>query len=149
MTAGEKVGVRRMVNVTIDRLERASVKRHDMGSRYSRLLRLLWRKTPMRVEQNNNADLRPEAEPITRLGGQQSSQEFDLSAMVPHQFINHSAFSWLDLDAVGNFATQNNSVVPSLSGSMGDLMDDPGEMDDLTLFTDYRWLNDDNPNMIF
>jgi len=62
-------------------------------------------------------------------------------------------FSWLDLGAAWSFATQNNSIS---GGSAGELeleehMIGENGMSpfDMGLLTDYRLLNEDNPNLIF
>lgn len=58
-------------------------------------------------------------------------------------------FSWLDLGATWSFATQNNSASGSAGGEEDILGGDglnPFEMD---VLTDYRLLNDDNPNWMF
>src|SRR4051794_25132026 len=46
MTDEERTGVRGMINQTIERLQMVSVGANHMGSRYARLLQLLWRKAP-------------------------------------------------------------------------------------------------------
>lgn len=48
MSQEERSEVPEMISQTIDRLERASIDKSHMGSRYARLLRLLWRKSPPR-----------------------------------------------------------------------------------------------------
>lgn len=70
-----------------------------------------------------------------------------------------AGFSWLDLGATWNFATQNGNA--SSSGSQGDM--DDGSLGgfgegvgwkgeggfDLGVLTDYSLLEGDNPNLIF
>lgn len=67
-------------------------------------------------------------------------------------------FSWLDLGATWNFATQNGSGDTGSSGSAGDLTDAEGGMGGnemspfdmgLGLLNDYSLLEGDNPNLIF
>jgi len=63
-----------------------------------------------------------------------------------------TGFSWLDLGATWNFATQNGNN--SSSGSTGDLQDEGlgiNELSpfDMSLLTDYSLLEGDNPNLIF
>jgi hypothetical protein len=144
MTPTEKGGVRRMINETIDRLERAGVNRNHMGSRYSRLLHLLWRKVPSKHDETSNGQVRDDIGRAKPVEDNPVPQAFETSPLA-----NHGAFSWLDLEAVGNFATRNNSVSGSFDGVLEDLMGELGGVSDTTLFTDYRWLSDDNSNMFF
>src|SRR5258708_7418187 len=51
MTEEERTGVRRMIDQTIARLQKASVGANHMGSRYARLIQLLWRKAPIPTDQ--------------------------------------------------------------------------------------------------
>ena len=76
----------------------------------------------------------------------------------PQQHQNQNrTFSWLDLGATWNFATQNGSGTGSNSGSLGemDVDEEHGMWDqglgplDIGLMTDYSVLEGDNPNLIF
>ena len=60
-------------------------------------------------------------------------------------------FSWLDLGATWNFATQNNSVSGGSAGELDDVMlNDTGMSPfDMGILTDYSLLEGDNPNLIF
>lgn len=49
MSEEERTSVPELISNTINRLERASVDKSHMGSRYARLLKLLWRKSPPRA----------------------------------------------------------------------------------------------------
>lgn len=162
MTDEERAGVRRMINQTIERLQKASVGANHMGSRYARLLQLLWRKAP---KPTNHSQDTPYPQSIdSRLQAPQNTPGFDQNYMgnngmsiTPVGFNPPptGTFSWLDLGATWNFATQNNSV----GGSSGDLDDvvveggsgsgmSPFDMD-MSLLTDYSLLEGDNPNLIF
>jgi hypothetical protein len=169
MTDEERLGVRHMINQTIERLQKASVGANHMGSRYARLLQLLWRKPPKR--NGRVGDLRHQSidgrfnTPATINPNDNSQpQNFDPnnfnSGMGGMGGINApingtgSGFSWLDLGATWNFATQNGGN--SSSGSAGDPADDGMGLDpnglspfDLGMLTDYNLLEGDNPNLIF
>lgn len=169
MTDEERLGVRHMINQTIDRLQKASVGANHMGSRYARLLQLLWRKPPKRNGRvgdlrNQSIDGRFNTPATINPNDNSQPQNFD-----PNNFnggmggmggmnapINGSGsgFSWLDLGATWNFATQNGGN--SSSGSAGDPADDGTGLDanglspfDLGMLTDYSLLEGDNPNLIF
>ena len=104
--------IRRMITDTIDRLQKASAHSNDVGDRYSRLIKLLWRKPPGRGSIAEGAE-------TTRPTTAQANDTIDQ----PNQMVNDTAnnvnsFSWLDLGAVGDFALTNNE---SLSGSFDGL----------------------------
>ena len=163
MTDDERIGVKRMINQTIERLQKASMGNNHMGSRYARLLQLLWRKAPKRTDpadahrQSIDTRMQPprqNQDPNNPPGFDPSQQQFNMGM---NQMGGISApaapgtFSWLDLGATWNFATQNNSG--SLSGSsaeMDDVSFDTGMSPfDMSLLTDYSLLEGDNPNLIF
>jgi hypothetical protein len=91
MTEEERTGVRHMINLTIERLEKASVGANHMGSRYARLLRLLWRKPPKR-----NGGREPQ---------QQATINSRMNAQLPQDLSSN------------NF--QNQQFDPNYSGPMG------------------------------
>ncbi|KAB8237269.1 uncharacterized protein BDW43DRAFT_297640 [Aspergillus alliaceus] len=100
MTNGEEVKARDLVTRTTDVLKRASAGPDDIGSRYSRLLELLWR---------------PKAAAIASPAGTHQSTDFQVqSNNVSHrlpeqnsymQFSPANDFSWLDLEAVGDYVS--------------------------------------------
>ena len=156
MTDEERTGVRRMINQTIERLQKASVGANHMGSRYSRLLQLLWRKHP---KANGRRDSMHPQSIDNRLQGNETGETsgapgFNSNGfngmgmggvgMPPHP---PNTFSWLDLGATWTFATQTDSV----SGSGTDLDDVSGvsPFGDINMLTDYALLDVDNPNLIF
>jgi hypothetical protein len=107
--------VRRTINVTIDRLQRSSVSPDSIGNRYARSLFLLWRKTPQGVvekQQNDSAQTAASGVPAldpAMTGGHQpggGTRGPDLSG-----------FSWRDLDALGQFITNDLSVTDSMLAS--------------------------------
>ncbi|KAL3420567.1 C6 transcription factor [Phlyctema vagabunda] len=161
MTEEERTGVRRMINQTIDRLQKASVGPNHMGSRYSRLIQMLWRKPPKANQdatRHQSIDGRlkaPENElPTTILNVYNPNTAFDMGMTnMATTNVPNGTFSWLDLGATWNFATQNNntSVSGGSTGEMDDMMGVDTGMSpfDMSLLTDYRLLDGDNPNFIF
>ncbi|KAF2173880.1 hypothetical protein M409DRAFT_16149 [Zasmidium cellare ATCC 36951] len=110
--------VKRLISDTMDNLQKSSACPNDVGERYSRLIRLLWRKPPGRgsIAEPNDITRPGTAQP----GGQgvpnRSAEPVPMEAAPPS--INQ--FSWLDLGAVGDFAVENNN---SIAGSMMDNLD--------------------------
>ncbi|KFZ07856.1 hypothetical protein V502_09689 [Pseudogymnoascus sp. VKM F-4520 (FW-2644)] len=89
----EKVGVRRMIKDSISRLRAGSVRPGEFGLRYAQLLELLWRQTDEEVAQRDGTTI-PVTDPHPAL-------------MVQRPPINApDEFSWLDLQAVGEFLTR-------------------------------------------
>jgi hypothetical protein len=151
MTETERTGVRRMIDQTIARLQKASVGANHMGSRYARLIQLLWRKAPIPADQRKP----PMPQPIDgHLKQQYTDPSFGPGFDPNHgnmgnmEFTPSGTFSWLDLGATWNFATQNNSTS---GGSPDDgIMDTGMNLLDLRgMMTDYSLLDRDNPNLIF
>jgi hypothetical protein len=152
MTEEERTGVRRMIDQTIARLQKASVGANHMGSRYARLIQLLWRKAPIPTDHRKPSMPQP-------MDGNFKQQYTDPSSFPPGfapnqgnmgnmEFTPSGTFSWLDLGATWNFATQNNSVS---GGSPDDGVMDTGMnlLDMRGMMTDYSLLDRDNPNLIF
>jgi hypothetical protein len=168
MTEEERTFVRHMINQTIERLQKASVGANHMGSRYARLLQLLWRKPPKhsarshrpstsldsRLKATNPNDPSSSAPPNTQFDPS-NPNNFSIGQMGMSSGGGGgggTGFSWLDLGATWNFATQNGNN--SSSGSTADLQDEGlgiNELSpfDMTLLTDYSLLEGDNPNLIF
>lgn len=111
--------IKRMITDTIDKLQKASACANDVGDRYSRLIRLLWRKPPGRASIADGSDI---TRPATAHGhGQMSVSQTDEQPQSGTFEQGNNApsintFSWLDLPAVGDFATQNNSISGSMDG---------------------------------
>jgi hypothetical protein len=151
-----------MINLTIERLQKASVGANHMGSRYARLLQLLWRKPPKRNgaqkhQQQSTIDSRiSPALQANPSNFQNQNQQFDPNFPGPIGMNNmqfqprpSGTFSWLDLGATWNFATQNNSGA-GCTGESDDVMLENGLSPfDMGLLTDYSLLEGDNPNLIF
>jgi hypothetical protein len=111
-----------MINETIDRLQRASVGTHHLGSRYALLLTRLWRKgdpdlhsrspTPgmQSINPNNSTNMIPSQNATANhqtLGYSEPSQS---QMMMPPPAPVAYDFNWLDLDAVGQFAAMDDHV---------------------------------------
>lgn len=153
MTEEERTGVRRMIDQTISRLQKASMGANHMGSRYARLIKLLWRKAPIPADQRKvSASIPPP------MGSHLKQQYTDPSSLSPGfdpnqgnignmEFTPSGTFSWLDLGATWNFATQNNSI--TCSSPDDEVMDTGMNLLDMRGMTDYSLLERDNPNLIF
>lgn len=164
MSETERSDIRAMVNRIIDLLQKASIGSGDMGSRYSRLLQLLWCRPPKKSirekvhpQSINNLIIPTSSQPNLMSNNQMYDQTSFNTINMPNagdgNIPNGNTFSWLDLGGAWSFATQNNSS----SGSTGDMTDVIGEPGgsfspydvNMNLLTDYRLLNDDNTNLIF
>ena len=118
--AGDSRGTtKRMIMDTIDRLQKASACSNDVGDRYSRLIRLLWRRPPGRgsiAEGAENITRPGTTQPRMSISGAGPAEQQDQQMMYEPPPIN--SFSWLDLPAVGDFAITNNE---SIAGSFDNL----------------------------
>lgn len=117
LAADEENSVRAMVQETVQRLERSGLGSQHPGSRYSRLLRLLWDKVERkdRREARNTATLQNPYRPGS-MGGNPtpgsvgSGPSHDSPALTEPM----GDFSWTDLDAIGNFAV-NGGTGPTMN----------------------------------
>lgn len=104
----EEQSVRAMVQETINRLERSGLGNQHPGSRYSRLLRLLWDKVERKERKGdlrNPATLKNPYRPGSMSGGPTpGSVGSAVSQDSPAVTEMMGDFSWTDLDAIGNFA---------------------------------------------
>ncbi|KAL3472007.1 hypothetical protein BJX99DRAFT_13288 [Aspergillus californicus] len=100
MLPAEEMSVRNLVTRTTEVLQRASAGPDDVGARYARLLELLWRAKP--------------TAPASPAGTQQSNDVLmqntnPLSNCMPDGGYMHFSpandFSWLDLEAVGDYVS--------------------------------------------
>ncbi|QIW95388.1 hypothetical protein AMS68_000906 [Peltaster fructicola] len=103
LSTEEEQSVRAMVQETISRLERAGFGNQHPGSRYSRLLRLLWDKVERKDRKSHHmATLQNPYRP-----GSESSTGMNDSSPAVTEVIGE--FSWTDLEAVGRFVVNGNS----------------------------------------
>ncbi|KIW54594.1 hypothetical protein PV05_06943 [Exophiala xenobiotica] len=101
MTEIEERQVRHLVIQAMDVLKRASVSAQDPGSRYARLLELLWVKPPKGGIQVQQPVQSPAASD-TQLSSS-GSVRVDAQGYVLYSPAND--FSWLDLEAVGDYVS--------------------------------------------
>ncbi|KAH8821271.1 hypothetical protein F5884DRAFT_82009 [Xylogone sp. PMI_703] len=163
MTDDERTGVQRMIHLTIERLQKASAGMNHMGSRYARLLQLLWRKTPKQKKLRETALQTRNTQSNTSYSNGENtnsstfaSSNFNGNGITKGDNNNgeippntSGTFSWLDLGATWNFATQNNSVSGNASDSDDLILDAGMGPFDMSLSTDYTLLDVDNPNFLF
>jgi hypothetical protein len=162
MTEEERVGVKRMISQTIERLQKASMGSNHMGSRYARLLQMLWRKAPKRTDarevHRQSIDMRMQGLPQDPNNSGPSNFDPSQQFIGLNQGLNQGqmglappgTFSWLDLGATWNFATQNNNSASGSSAELDDASFDTGMSPfDMSILTDYSLLEGDNPNLIF
>lgn len=136
---GDRNDVKRMIADTVERLQRASTCVNDVGDRYSKLIRLLWRKPPVKDGPRMSVAPQNMGEPSGSGGGSggMSSTSSDHvpdqvgfdpnQQMLPLNAIN--TFSWLDLQGVENFATSNNSISGSMMEGLDGFEESPGNID--------------------
>ncbi|KIX07401.1 uncharacterized protein Z518_02054 [Rhinocladiella mackenziei CBS 650.93] len=101
MTDMEERQVRQLVFQAMEVLKRASVSAQDPGSRYARLLELLWMKPP----KGPPPGPRPGQSPTASDTPLSSSGSVRVDAQGYMQYSPTNDFSWLDLEAVGDFVS--------------------------------------------
>lgn len=92
MLHSEEMRVRTLVNQTTEVLRRASAGPDDIGSRYSRLLELLWQAKPTGTHRSNDLSMQTT---LPSLPDQNKTVHFSPA----------NDFSWLDLEAVGDYVS--------------------------------------------
>ena len=151
MAYEERTGIGYMIDQTINRLQMASTGKNHMGSRYARLLQLLWRKTPTPADYHKALQPKPIEDGLKQLDpvASSSSPWFDQSqgSVGEVSFVPSDTFSWLDLGATWSFATQNNNINESPLDD--DMVDTGPNLLDTTLLSDYSHLEGDSSNLVF
>jgi hypothetical protein len=115
MDQGEEYAVRQMVLQAVNVLKRASVSPEDPGSRYARLLDLLWLKpkTSVPVLRHTGSDTHSDTgSQLTSAG----SLSLDQGGYM--QFSPANGFSWLDLEAVGDYVSGDQMASANLLAPM-------------------------------
>lgn len=102
MDRREEQHVRQLVSQSTEILKRASVSSEDPGSRYARLLELLWMKAPRVPNPHRSTASSPHPGSETQLT---PSGSLSVDASGYMQFSPANDFSWLDLEAVGDFVS--------------------------------------------
>ncbi|QSZ32066.1 hypothetical protein DSL72_001635 [Monilinia vaccinii-corymbosi] len=137
MSDEEREDVRRLITKMIERLEKASTGESHIGTKYSRLLQLLWRSAPKKANRTNQArkhstftikhpsqfqdgnpkrsttDPTPASHPFTTSLNNSTFSPHDPPLAVP-ALPSNNQFSWLNLDEVYMFARNNNEGVESI-----------------------------------
>ena len=110
LAADEEQSVRVMVQETVNRLERSGIGLQHPGSRYSRLLRLLWDKVERKERKGASNSIATLTNPY-RPGSLETQAPNSNSSLIqdsPAVTEMMGDFSWTDLDAIGNFAVNGN-----------------------------------------
>ncbi len=146
MNPQEEAGVRQMIIQTVDRLQRASASPQDLGSRYARLLELLWQK-PNSIGTNGSH----ETQASSKLPNSGMLHPTPLPDPTDTQHSPAYDFSWLDLEAVGDY------VISADQMAAGDLPMFDGLQDgaayatrqDRTPWQVHNWPMDVNGTLLF
>lgn len=114
MTDEERIDVRKMINITIDRLQKDSKGKSHMGNRYARLLQLLWRKAPKRTVPKSTAkSTRGEIQTsLAQKLQQQKQQEQHQQKVAP---LNLTQSFMQSSDQSGSSATTMSPITPDYS----------------------------------
>ncbi|PGH15955.1 hypothetical protein AJ79_02122 [Helicocarpus griseus UAMH5409] len=146
MNAEEERGVRLLINDTTKKLHRASAGPDDIGSRYARLLELLWKPKSSSSSSDTQELLRKDdnvpagALPNTRLPDQ------------PYmQYSPMNDFSWLDLEAVGDYVSGYQIGNPNMLGMNTGTYQQHGPYpaNSEAIWPVQNWQVDPNGNLLF
>ncbi|KPI42797.1 uncharacterized protein AB675_2215 [Cyphellophora attinorum] len=126
----EERQVRQLVYHVTEVLKRASVSAQDPGSRYARLLELLWLKSPTTTSRPNATPAAPAvaqlpmSSPAAASDTQMSTGSLKMDAQGFMQFSPANEFSWLDLEAVGDFVSNDQMLQSGSNANMFSNMPD-------------------------
>ncbi|OOQ90419.1 C6 transcription factor [Penicillium brasilianum] len=146
MLPSEEAKVQGLVARTTEVLKQASAGPDDIGSRYSRLLELLWRTKPSMSSANTSAE-------------SQQNSDFSLQTALPNpvsdptymDFSPANDFSWLDLEAVGDYVSGDQISGGLLGLDTFQNGSDPYQsgQDRSQVWQPSAWLGDMSSNLLF
>ncbi|KLJ09552.1 hypothetical protein EMPG_15029 [Blastomyces silverae] len=144
MNAPEEQAVRHLINLTTDRLHRASAGPDDIGSRYARLLELLWKpKSSSSSSSNTHETLRKdESIPTGTVPNRLPEQTY-------MQYSPMNDFSWLDLEAVGDYVSGYPIGNPNLLSMNSFPHHNPYPVTSEAIWPVQNWPVDLNGNLLF
>lgn len=125
--------VKRTVGEAVERLQKASSCQNDVGDRYSRMLRLLWRKPPPQQgpqpgtshSNGNEPTYQPTSQSAHVTAQTEQQNQMNMDQTPQGAYTNAFTFSWLDLHAVGDFATNNNGNMMDSYESLDEVSGEP------------------------
>lgn len=144
MVPSEEAKVQGLVARTTEVLKQASAGPDDIGSRYSRLLELLWKGKPTNIATAS-------AEPQSTDFAMQAALTNPVSDPSYMDFSPANDFSWLDLEAVGDYVSGD----PVSGGLLGldafQNTSDPYQsgLDRSQNWQSSTWLGDMSSNLLF
>lgn len=165
MTHSEEMKVRDLVTRTTEVLQRASAGPDDIGSRYARLLELLWKpKQPTAIMASSPASTTNRS--INNNNNNPNSNELRIAKptvalnRVPEpgyvQFSPTNDFSWLDLEAVGDYVSGDQMPGPGILGLLSDDFSTPelypsaaGQERGMPAWQVPAWMGDLSGNLLF
>ncbi|KAL3455918.1 hypothetical protein BJX64DRAFT_53744 [Aspergillus heterothallicus] len=102
LSTPEKGSIRRLITDTINRLRTGAIRQSSLGPRYARLLDVLWNQT--------DTNLGDESSAAAPLG---DTSQHHLTSSDRHALLD-SGFSWLDLEAIGDYVWGDASQLDSM-----------------------------------
>lgn len=146
MLPSEEAKVQGLVARTTEVLKQASAGPDDIGSRYSRLLEALWRTKPSLSSANRAAE-------------SQQNSDFSMQTALPNpvadptymDFSPANDFSWLDLEAVGDYVSGDQTPGGLLGLDAFQNGNDPYQsgQDRSQIWQASAWLGDMSSNLLF
>lgn len=157
MSPKEEIEVRELVSRTTETLHQASAGPDDMGSRYARLLELLWKPAPhssgsvasTESRRRNEISIPSLANSTSTLPDGQSQQQ---QQQPQTHFDPANDFSWLDLGAVGDYVSGDQMTAGMLGFDGGAGLQDSGgmysEQQQQQMWQTPLWMGDSMPTSL-
>ncbi|PLB48333.1 C6 transcription factor [Aspergillus steynii IBT 23096] len=141
MPHSEEMNVRDLVTRTTEVLKRASAGPDDIGSRYSRLLELLWQSKSTSITSpagtHQGSDLRLQSSSLAHRMAEQANYV---------HFSPANDFSWLDLEAVGDYVSGDQISGNTLAF---DAFQNPDPFQDRSQTWQVPWSGDMSSSLLF
>lgn len=142
MVPSEEAKVQGLVSRTTEVLKQASAGADDIGARYSRLLELLWK-----------------AKPSMSTAETPQNSDFTMQTTLPNPVSDHTYmdfspandFSWLDLEAVGDYVSGDQISTGLLGPDAFQTASDPFQsgQERSQVWQPSAWLGDMSSNLLF
>jgi hypothetical protein len=110
LSTAEKSSVRRLIHDTINRLREGDSRQCDIGARYAHILEVLWSRVDTGFTKPGGGIQNSHLQNNSNHWHNQQPRQPTRNQDDQQQHSNHDGFSWLDLEAIGDFVWTENTM---------------------------------------